>query len=46
MWLIAAADLATLTERMRRRILRGFKRRRFLDAHAAADMLRWENSGL
>jgi hypothetical protein len=42
---ITKADLATLTERMRRRIVRCFKRRRFLDAHSTADMLPWENSG-
>ena len=42
---ITQADLATLNERMRRRIVRWFKRRRFLDAHAIADMLAWENRG-
>jgi hypothetical protein len=40
-----AADLATLTERVRRRVIAFFKRQGFLDAHAAADMLAWENSG-
>ena len=40
---IAQADLAKLVERVRRRIVRWFKRRGFLDAQAAADMLRWKN---
>ena len=38
---VTPADLATLTERVRRRFLRT----RLLDAEAAADMLAWENSG-
>jgi len=42
---ITQADLATLTERVRRRIVRWFRRQRFLDAQAADDMLAWENSG-
>jgi hypothetical protein len=42
---IAQADLAMLAERARRRIVRWFKRRGFLDARAAANMLRWKNSG-
>ena len=29
----------------RRRVIGWFKRQGFLDAHAAADMLAWENSG-
>jgi hypothetical protein len=41
---IAQADLATLTERVRRRMIRWFRRTRLLDASAAADMLAWENS--
>ncbi len=42
---ITQADLATLTERVRRRTIRWFRMQRLLDADAAADMLRWENSG-
>ena len=42
---ISPADLATLTERVRRRLVRWFRRRRLIDADAAADMLAWENSG-
>jgi len=42
---LAAADLAGLTERVRRRVIAFFKRQGFLDAHAAADMLAWEHSG-
>jgi hypothetical protein len=42
---LTAADLAALTERVRRRVIAFFKRQGFLDAHAAADMLAWENSG-
>jgi hypothetical protein len=34
-----------LNERVRRRVIRGFKRRGFLDATVAADMLAWEHSG-
>jgi len=37
--------LAALTERVRRRVIAFFKRQGFLDAHAAADILAWENSG-
>jgi hypothetical protein len=37
--------LAALTERVRRRVIRWFRRSRLLDAAAAADMLAWENSG-
>jgi hypothetical protein len=36
--------LAGLAERVRRRVIAFFKRQGFLDAHAAADMLAWENS--
>ena len=39
------ADLATLTERVRRRMIRWFRLAGLLDAAAAADMLAWENSG-
>ena len=42
---VTAADLAALTERVRRRVIRWFRRSRLLDAAAAADMLAWENSG-
>ena len=42
---LTQGDLAALTERVRRRVIAFFKRRGFLDAHAAADMLAWENSG-
>ena len=42
---INPADLAAVTERVRRRLIRWFRRTRLLDAAAAADMLAWENSG-
>ena len=42
---ITQADLAVLTERVRRRVIRWFRLAHLLDASAAADMLRWENSG-
>ena len=42
---ITAADLAALTERVRCRVIRWFRMQRLLVADAAADMLRWENSG-
>jgi hypothetical protein len=42
---ITPANLATLTERVRCRVIRWFRRSRLLDAAAAADMLAWENSG-
>jgi len=42
---ITPADLAVLTERVRRRVIRWFRRNGLLDANAAADMLAWENSG-
>jgi len=42
---LIAADLAAITERVRRRVIAFFMRQGFLDAHAAADMLAWENSG-
>jgi hypothetical protein len=38
-------DLAALTERVRRRVIRWFRLTRLLDAAAAADMIAWENSG-
>jgi hypothetical protein len=42
---LTQGDLAALTERVRRRVIAFFKRQGFLNAHAAADMLAWENSG-
>jgi hypothetical protein len=42
---VTAADLAALTERVRRRVIRWFRLSRLLDAAAAADMLASENSG-
>lgn len=42
---LTQGDLAALTERVRRRVIAFFKRQGFLNAHAAADMLTWENSG-
>ena len=42
---ITQADLAALTERVRRRVIRWFRLQRLLDADDAADMLAWENSG-
>jgi hypothetical protein len=42
---ITQADLAALTEKVRRRVIRWFRLAHLLDASAAADMLAWENSG-
>jgi hypothetical protein len=42
---ITQADLAALTERVRRRVIRWFRLARLLDAAAAADMVARENSG-
>jgi hypothetical protein len=42
---ITPYDLADLTERVRRRVIRWFRMQRLLDAAAAADMHAWENSG-
>jgi hypothetical protein len=42
---INPADLAAVTERVRRRLIGRFRRMRLLDAAAATDMLAWENSG-
>ena len=42
---ITQANLAALTEKVRRCVVRWFRMQRLLDADAAADMLRWENSG-
>jgi hypothetical protein len=41
---ITQADLATLTEKVRRRVVRWFRIQRLLDADAAADMIARENS--
>ena len=43
---ITATDLATLTERVRCRVVRWSRMQRLLDADAAAAMLRRENSGV
>jgi hypothetical protein len=43
---ITQADLATLTEKVRRRVVRWFRIQRLLDADAAADMIARENSGV
>jgi hypothetical protein len=42
---ITPANLAALTERVRRRVIRWFRMQRLLDAAAAANMLAWENTG-
>jgi hypothetical protein len=42
---ITQADLATVTERVRHRVIRWFRLAHLLDASAAADMIAWENSG-
>ena len=42
---ITHVHLAALTERVRHRVIRWFRRAGLLDAAAAADMLAWENSG-
>lgn len=42
---ITAADLATPTERVRRRVVRWFRMQPLLDVAAAAEMLGWDNSG-
>ena len=42
---ITQADLAALTEKVRRRVVRWLRMQRLIDADAAADMLAWENSG-
>ena len=42
---LTQGDLAALTQRVRRRVIRWFRRQGFLDAHAAADMLAWEHCG-
>jgi len=42
---LSAAGLATVTERVRRRLVRWFRRKKFLSREAAADMLAWQHSG-
>jgi hypothetical protein len=42
---ITQADLATLTEKVRRHVVRWFRIQRLLDADAAADMIARETSG-
>ena len=42
---ITQVHLASLTEKVRRRVVRWFRMQRLLDVAAAADMLAWENSG-
>ncbi|MCX7411846.1 MAG: transposase [Planctomycetia bacterium] len=42
---ITPANLAALTARVRRRVIRWFRMQRLLDAAAAANMLAWENTG-
>jgi hypothetical protein len=42
---ISPADLTTLTERVRHRLVCWFRRRHLIDGKAAADMLTWQNSG-
>ena len=42
---LTQGDLAALTEGVRYRVIAFFKRQGVLNAHAAADMLAWENSG-
>ncbi|MBM4012877.1 MAG: hypothetical protein FJ286_16190 [Planctomycetes bacterium] len=42
---INQANLAVLTERVRRRVIRWFRMQRLLDAATAADILAWEIGG-
>jgi hypothetical protein len=42
---ITQPDLATVTERVRRRVIRWFRLAHLLDASPAADMFAWGNSG-
>ena len=42
---LSASDLATVTQRVRRRLVRWFCRKGFLGREAAADMLAWQHSG-
>ena len=41
---LSSADLATVTQRVRRRLVRWFRRKGFLSREAAADMLTWQHS--
>ncbi len=43
---ITQTDLAALTERVRRRVIRWFRLAGLLDAAAAADMLAWRTAGV
>ena len=42
---LSASDLAAVTQRVRRRLVRWFCRQGFLRREAAADMLAWQHSG-
>ena len=42
---LTASDLATVTQRVRLRLVRWFRRKGFLSREAAADMLTWQHSG-
>ena len=42
---LSSADLATVTQRVRLRLVRWFRRKGFLSREAAADMLIWQHSG-
>ena len=42
---LSASDLATVTQLVRRRLVRWFCRKSFLSREAAAEMLAWQHSG-
>jgi hypothetical protein len=42
---LTQADLATLTQKVRRRAVRWFRMQRLLDADVADDMIRWKHGG-
>jgi len=42
---LTASDLAKVTQRVRLRLVRWFRRKGFLSSEAAADMLTWQHSG-
>ena len=42
---LIASDLAAVTQRVRLRLVRWFRRKGFLSREAAADMLTWQHSG-
>jgi len=42
---LTASDLAAVTQRVRLRLVRWFRRKGFLSREAAADMLIWQHSG-